>query len=202
MRIAPSILFASAALLVCASDDAAAQGGLTITPTAGAFIFGSDLRDVRDQAETLRAEREGKFGLGLNVESGWLRGSLAYATGAKLSEKGVEGEIGDGSVLAVAADVVWRPLPRVLLQPYVLGGAGVKRQDYSYNAEGFTDIFPSEKTDFTLHFGGGADLDLGGVGIVAEVTDFYGRNSDDSFSQHDVFLMLGLKFRLGGGARN
>src|SRR5690606_12143775 len=138
-----------------------------------------------DQAEQARLDRSGTFGLGLNVELGWLRGSVAYATGASISEEGVDGgDIGDGSVLAVAADVVVRPLPRLLVQPYLLGGVGLKRQDFSYDDEGLgTNPLPSDKTDFALHAGIGADVMLGRIGIMAEITDYITRNEDSSFGQ-------------------
>jgi hypothetical protein len=178
---------------------AARAQGIAMTPTAGAFIPASDLRGLRDQAEQRRLERQAALGIGLNVEAGMFRGTLAYATGATLTDRGVNGrsDIGDGSVLALAADVVWRPLPRLLVQPYLLGGGGLKRQDYSYTAAGFADVFPRDRTDFTLHFGAGADVMLGGFGIVAEVTDFLSRDGRDRFAQHDAFAMVGLRFRLG-----
>jgi hypothetical protein len=174
--------------------------GIAITPTFGSFIPATDLSQLRDEAEQRRLERSSTLGLGLNLEAGWLRGSIAYATGAELNERGVsnQGQIGDGSVLAAAADIIVRPLPRFIIQPYLLGGAGVKRQDYSYDDDEFDDVFPGDKTDFTLHFGIGADLMLGSLGIVAEVTDFLSRKPDDSFGQHDAFAMVGLRFRLGG----
>src|SRR5690606_16752071 len=90
---------------------APADAQVYITPAVGVFIPASDLDDLQDQAEQTRLDRSGTFGLGLNLELGWLRGSVAYATGAEISEEGVDGgEIGDGSVLAVAADLVVRPL--------------------------------------------------------------------------------------------
>jgi hypothetical protein len=188
------------ASLVMALPNISAAQGFTVTPTLGVFIPASDLRELRETAAQARLERSGTLGLGLKVEAGWLRGSLAYATGATLTDRGVtnRGEIGDGSVLAAAADVVMRPLPRVVVQPYLLGGVGVKRQDYSYNDDQFGDIFPREKTDLALHLGIGADASLGGFGIMAEISDFVSRRPDDSFGQHDAFAMVGLTFRLGG----
>lgn len=188
-----------AGLLVLSAAPAAAQ--IYITPAAGVFIPASDLQDLEGQAEATRLSRSGTLGLGVNLELGWLRGSLAYATGATISEEGVTGEddIGDGSVLAVAADLIVRPLPRLLVQPYLLGGVGLKRQDFSYNDEGVgTNPLPDELTDFALHAGIGADVMLGRFGIMAEVTDYITRNEDSTFGQHDAFAMVGLRVRLGG----
>lgn len=186
-----------AGLLVLPAAPAAAQ--IYITPAAGVFIPASDLEDLEGQAEATRLSRSGTLGLGVNLELGWLRGSVAYATGATISDEGVTGEdeIGDGSVLAVAADLIVRPLPRLLVQPYLLGGVGLKRQDFSYNDDGVgTNPLPSDKTDFALHAGLGADVMLGRIGIMAEVTDYITRNEDSTFGQHDAFAMVGLRVRL------
>lgn len=194
-----AVRWAVAAALFTASASALNAQGLTITPAIGAYIPASDLKDLREGANERRLEREGTFGLGLNLEAGWLRGSLAYASGATISSDGVEGDIGDGSVLAVAADLVVRPLPRVLVQPYLLGGLGLKRTDYSYDDEGLgTNPLPEDKRDVALHVGIGADLMFGGIGIMAEVTDYITKKDDGGFGQHDAFAFVGLKFRLGG----
>jgi hypothetical protein len=186
-----------AGLLALTAAPAAAQ--IYITPAAGVFIPASDLEDLEGQAEATRLSRSGTLGLGINLELGWLRGSVAYATGATISEEGVTGEddIGDGSVLAVAADLIVRPLPRLLVQPYLLGGVGLKRQDFSYNDDGVgTNPLPSDLTDFALHAGLGADVMLGRFGIMAEITDYITRNEDSTFGQHDAFAMVGLRVRL------
>jgi opacity protein-like surface antigen len=197
------ILFgvAVAAVLGLAGAEAA-SAQIHITPSIGAFIPASDLEDLKDQAEATRFDRAGTLGLGLNIEMGWLRGSIAYATGASFSEDGVTGEdeIGDGSVLAVAADLVVRPLPRLLVQPYLLGGVGLKRQEFSFDDDGIGENpLPSDATDLALHVGVGADLMLGGIGIMAEITDYVTRTEEKTFGQHDAFAMVGLRIRLGGG---
>jgi hypothetical protein len=186
-----------AGVLALTAAPAAAQ--IYITPAAGVFIPASDLEDLEGQAEATRLSRSGTLGLGINLELGWLRGSVAYATGATISEEGVTGEddIGDGSVLAVAADLIVRPLPRLLVQPYLLGGVGLKRQDFSYDDDGVgTNPLPSDLTDFALHAGLGADVMLGRFGIMAEITDYITRNEDSTFGQHDAFAMVGLRVRL------
>ena len=192
-------LWVAALAVALGTQSAAAQ--IYVTPALGAYIPASDLQDLQNQAEQTRLEREGTLGLGLNLDMGWLRGSVAYATGATISEEGVqnENEIGDGSVLTVAADLVVRPLPRLLVQPYLLGGLGLKRTDYSFNEEGTSaNPLPEGKRDLALHVGLGADLMLGGIGIMAEVSDYVTRNEDDSWGQHDMFALIGLRVRLGG----
>jgi hypothetical protein len=192
------------AAAVLAASPAAASAQIHVTPAMGAFVPAGDLRQLRDEADQRRLQREGTLGLGLNVDAGWLRGSLAYATGATINERGVGGRdaIGDGSVLAVAADVVIRPLPRLIVQPYLLAGAGLKRQDYSFDREGVgANPLPRDRSDFALHAGLGADIMFGGIGIMAEITDFISRNEEGAFGQHDAFALVGLRLRLGGNGR-
>lgn len=194
------VLLIAAVAVLAGTEQAAAQ--VHITPAIGAFIPASDLKDLQDQAEQTRFDRSGTLGLGVNLDFGWLRGSVAYATGATISDEGVSGEdeIGDGSVLAVAADLVVRPLPRLLVQPYLLGGVGLKRQDFSFDDDGVTtNPLPDDQTDFAWHVGVGADLMLGGIGVMAEITDYITRTEEKTFGQHDAFALVGLRIRLGGG---
>lgn len=194
-RIGLSVIVAAGALLV--STGVQAQG-ITISPTIGAHIPASDFSELRAQADTLRVERDGTFALGLNVELGWLRGSVAYASGAKLTEEGVEGQIGEGSLLTAAADVVLRPIPRlVIVQPYLIGGIGIKNTSYDFDDDGVRDAFPDDETDTALHFGVGADVMLGGIGIMAEVTDYLSKDAEGDWGAHDAFAMVGVKLRLG-----
>jgi hypothetical protein len=189
----------AAAIMIAAPSTASAQ--IYITPAAGAWIPASDLQDLRNEAEQRRLERQGSLGLGLNIEAGWFRGSIAYASGATITDGGVRNgdDLGDGSVLALAGDIVLRPLPRLLVQPYGLVGAGLKRQDYSYSRDGIgSNPLPADRRDLALHAGIGADLMIGGIGIMAEVTDYITRQ-DGNFGQHDAFVLVGLRLRLGGG---
>jgi hypothetical protein len=190
------LVTAAALLALC---PAGLRGQVHITPAIGAYIPASDLQDLRDEAAQRRLTRQSTAGFGLNVEAGWLRGSVAYASGARITERGVQDRdrIGDGSVLAVAADAVLRPLPRLLVQPYVLAGAGLKRQDYSWSGEGLSSPLPADRREVALHIGIGGDVMLGGVGIMAEITDYITRHDDGGFGQHDAFAFVGLRFRLG-----
>jgi hypothetical protein len=197
MRLVPTALAAAAGLLLSATS---ASAQLHITPAFGAFIPASDVEGLRSGAEERRLARESTLGLGLNVELGWLRGSIAYASGATLNERGVQNreDIGDGSVLAAAADLVLRPLPRLIAQPYILAGAGLKRQDYSYDDDGLSNLLPRDRSDVAVHVGVGADLMLGSFGLMAEITDYITRHEGGGFGQHDAFAFVGLKFRIGG----
>jgi hypothetical protein len=194
-----TLMSAAAAAILFAGLPEGAAAQIHITPAFGAYIPASDLRDLRDETDQRRLSREGTLGLGLNVDARWLRGSIAYASGATINDSGVQNrdEVGDGSVLAVAADIVLRPLPRLLVQPYLLGGLGLKRVDYSYSQQGLSNPLPADQREVALHAGVGADLMLGRIGIMAEITDYITRHDDGGFGQHDAFAFIGLRFRIG-----
>ena len=171
--------------------------GIAITPAVGAYVPAGSFRELQTTAEH---KREATLGLGLNIDFGSLRGSLAYATGATINEDGVSGksEIGEGSVLAVTGALVLRPIPRILiLQPYILGGAGLKQQKFNYNDSGLGGAFDDEDdSDLTLHVGIGADIMIGRIGLVAEISDFISKNLDDKWKTHDAFALVGLKLQI------
>lgn len=172
--------------------------GVAVMPAIGAYVPAGSFRELQNAAEH---KREGTLGLGLNLDFGGIRASLAYATGATISqEEGISGEseIGEGSVLALTGDLVLRPIPRILvLQPYILGGAGIKQQDYNYNTSGIGGAFEDEdKRDLTVHLGIGADIAIGRFGLVAEISDFISQNSEDKWKTHDAFALVGVKIRM------
>lgn len=188
--------FGAAALLLPAAVHAQ---GISVTPSVGVYIPASDLYQLRDDAQQITVDKEGTFALGLNVELGMLRGTLAYASGAQLNERGVQNQenIGEGKLLAVAADLVLRPLPRlIVVQPYLIAGAGLRREDYSYEDDGVGNALPRDQSDFAFHAGIGADVMLGRLGIVAELTDFITQDASDEWGQHDAFGFVGLKMRV------
>ncbi|HUH12804.1 MAG TPA: hypothetical protein VMK65_06820 [Longimicrobiales bacterium] len=175
---------------------AAAYGQVSFTPLAGGYIPASSFADLEGGARTAEVEREAALALGLNVGLGSLRATVRYVTDAKLSERGVDdtSRIESGTLLAAAADLVLRPLPRVLgVQPYLLGGAGLKRMGYSYADDGLDNPFPDDEREWALHLGLGVDLMAGGLGIVVEVDDFVGLGDAGA---HDAFVMAGLRLSL------
>ena len=190
------VWFGLAAIAVASVPRHAHAQGIGITPQVGFYVPGDDLDAMRAGLDTVLVKKEGAFALGFNVTLGMLRGSVAYASGATLTQRGVSGEVGDGSVLAIAGDVLVRPLPRFLLQPYVLLGAGMRRENYSYDDDGLSNAFPEDDSDFALHAGLGADITLGPVAISAEITDFISKDENDDWKRHDAFGLVGLKLRL------
>jgi len=169
--------------------------GITVTPTIGFYVPGDDFDALRQGTDSVFIKKEGAFALGFNVDIGFLRGSLAYATSASIRPTRISGEIGDAKVLAAAADFVFRPLPRLIVQPYGLLGGGVRRENYSYDDDGF-DAFPKSDSDFAVHLGVGADVNLGRIGISAEITDFISQDANDDWKRHDGFGFVGLKLRI------
>jgi hypothetical protein len=166
---------------------------VALSPLVGGYIPASDVNQVTGSAENIAKTREGTLALGANLDLGGLRVSAAYATGTTLKNANKQ-DIGKGDVAAASADLVIRPLPRILVQPYIVAGAGFKFYKYDETANLSTK---NNDRDFTLHGGIGADVMLGSIGVVAELTDFVSKGADNKFNVHDAFLMVGLKFRLG-----
>lgn len=156
-------------------------------------------------AETTQGDLKLKSGLGIGasieldipVSPINVRANVDAAIGAKLKLNDDELEGAEVDVVAITGDLVFRPLPRiVVVQPYLLAGGGVKR--YSFKQEGVTG-FDDDRSNFTGHIGAGADLKLGPIAVLAEVSDyissFKNEATDDSKLQNDVFVMVG--FRIG-----
>ena len=188
------------AALAVAPQTSHAQG-ISITPQIGVYVPANSLDSLRSAGQTVRVKREGDLALGFNVDLGFLRGSLAYASNAKLNQQtspaSAEQQVGSGKLLAVAADLVLRPIPRIIVvQPYLLVGGGLRRANYSYDTSGISDAFPKDQSEFAFHAGVGADLMLGPVGVSAEITDFISKDAADKYKQHDGFGFVGLKLKI------
>ena len=118
-----------------------------------------------------------------------VRANVDAAMGRSLEVDGQEVPGSKVDVMAVTGDLVFRPLPRVFFQPYLLAGAGIKR----YSTDG---AFESN-SKVTGHLGVGGDLQAGPVSVFGEVSDYIS-NVDvgtDSKLQNDLFIMVG--FRIG-----
>jgi len=181
-----SIIAASIALCLTA---ASLSAQISVTPMIGGYVPASNVGQIGGSAENIAKTRDGTLSLGLNVDLGPLRGTVAYASGTTIKNASSQ-NIGKGNVLAAAADLVIRPLPRIVVQPYLLAGAGKKFYSYDANT---TLGSGADKDAFALHGGIGADLSLGRLGVVAELTDFFSKGVDDKWNAHDAFLMFGVK---------
>ena len=171
----------------------AVNAQIVIEPMVGGYVPASNVNQVQGSASNIAKTRDGTLSLGLNVGLGMLRGSVAYASGTTIKNASKQ-DIGKGNVLAAAADLVIRPLPRLLVQPYLLAGAGEKFYKYDEStllASGGSD------QDFAFHGGLGADMTVGSLGVVAELTDFLSKGADSKWNVHDAFLMVGLRLPIG-----
>jgi hypothetical protein len=168
-----------------------ARAQVSITPMVGGYVPASDMHQVSGSAQNLAKTRDGTLSLGANVEFGMFRGTLMYASGTTIKNANKD-DIGKGSVLGAAADLVIRPLPRLLVQPYLIAGGGQKFYRYDQS----TTFTQSNDHDFAFHGGLGADLMMGSMGIAAELTDFLSKGAEDKWNVHDAFLMVGLKMRV------
>jgi hypothetical protein len=182
---------AATALLLGTALVAHAQ--VSITPMVGGYVPASNVNQVTGSAANIAKTRDGTLSLGADVDFGMFRASAAYATGTTIKNASKQ-DIGKGSVLATTADVVFRPLPRILVQPYIVAGAGEKFYKYDESPTLFSG---GNRNTFAAHYGLGADLTLGSVGVVTELTDFLSKGADSKWNVHDAFLMAGLKFHLG-----
>lgn len=185
-RIFPAFVALGAAIVV------PVHAQVSLTPMVGGYVPVSNLNQVGTSAQAVAKTRDGTLSLGLNLDLGPLRGSVAYASGTTIKDANRQ-DIGKGNVLATAADLVIRPIPRILVQPYLLAGAGEKFYKYDQSASLITG---GDTRSFALHGGVGADVMLGPIGVAAELTDFLSKGADDKWNVHDAFLMVGLKLAL------
>jgi hypothetical protein len=182
-----TLIAAASVALAALTTAPAAHAQLSIL--AGGYVPASDVHSVTSGAQTVAEQRKGTLSLGANLELGFLRVSGAYASGTTIQNANRQ-DVGKGNVLGLAGDLVIRPLPRLLVQPYIVAGAGQKYYKYDENS---TFTSGTSRHDFSLHGGLGADLKLGGLGVMAELTDFVSKDASDKWNVHDAFLMVGLK---------
>lgn len=213
MRSMTKVIGALAGVALLAAPAAAQVPGLelSVLPKVGFYSPASDLQAAQDALGEVAEDRGGSLALGLAFELGvpltslGVRVGFDYVTGSEFTyedEAAVEATA-EQTMLAITGDVVLRPLPRlIVVQPYLLAGAGVKRYDFSFESDAGTDIeaaFPESETDFTVHAGIGVDLGLGPIALIAELSDYiswYETGNDESEMQNDLFLMAGVRLGL------
>jgi hypothetical protein len=205
-RIAKPVLVATCLALAASPLQAQVPGiNIKLNPRIGAYIPLTDLGSAQTSLGDVDAELSGSLAIGLGVELDLpaapvnVRLNLDYATGSDLKSTvgGTEIEPIETTLLGVVGDIVWRPLPRiVVLQPYLFGGGGIKQYDVT---EDNVDDFGSE-SDPTIHFGGGLDFGLGPIALNAEVGDYLSwyelQAGGDSEMQHDIFATVGFSIGL------
>ena len=185
----------AAAFLLGMATPATAQA-LKLNPRVGAYVPLTDFPGTT--SENLIVERTGSLALGLGAELALaglpfnLRANLDYVTGSELEAAGTTLDGVDTKILMVAGDLVFRPLPKlILVQPYLYAGGGLRQYDFDTdNTSALEDA-----SDPVIHVGGGLDLSLGSLALNAEIGDYiswYEVQDSDSETQHDVFVSVGL----------
>jgi hypothetical protein len=202
----------TAAGLALIAGPVRAQGGdgldVRLNPRIGLYGSLTSLTEIEEAGQTAAAELGGSLAVGLSVQVDLglmpigLRANLDYATGSKIfwEEGGFRTEQGEATVLAAAADVLVRVLPRsYIISPYLFAGGGLKQYDFTLSQESSIEEFRDE-SDPAFHFGAGVDLGLGPLALNVEVGDYVSWYEPDPVvearPQHDVFATLGLSIGL------
>ncbi|MGI9628646.1 MAG: hypothetical protein ACR2QM_17560 [Longimicrobiales bacterium] len=131
-----------------------------------------------------------------------LRFSGLYAPKAETAISGsgcVTGCPADVDLLSVMGSLVVRPLGNVFfLEPYLVGGGGLKR--FNFEPEGFGDgvgqVF-SDASEWGGLLGVGAEVNFGGLTVITEVADHFhwsdrGIVNGDKTRMDDFFFTVGL----------
>jgi hypothetical protein len=186
------------------SEDQSVQEGVessgvwvAVLAKGGAFLSGiSTVEDISGAAGSTLGGQQSVFTWGGSMALGSRNGPLnARLTGLRTTSslvsatEGIDNDVGSvpEKLLLLTGDLVLRPIPRLLIQPYAIGGVGGRRLSVT---EGDGDGVASWNA--TAQVGIGADLRLGGVTLGAEVVDYM--SSPSGGLQHDafVFLVLGV----------
>lgn len=218
MRTGMKALAACVAMAFAAPAGGQVPGiGLDLVPKVGFYTPAADLAAAGSALGEIVDDRGGSLAVGLALDFSALlapvslRAGFDYVTSSEFTYAdtttagGGARATGEQTMLALAGDLVFRPLPRlVVVQPYLLAGAGVKRYDFSFTEDaGNTDIeqvFPESRTDLTAHVGIGLDLGLGPIALVAELSDYVSwyeaEGVEGSEMQNDLFVMAGVRVGL------
>jgi hypothetical protein len=191
--------FVLTAMLVGLGTPAYAQlPGINLNLGARAGVF----MPLSSLSETPAGDLKLKQGLGVGASLELdipfspinVRANVEAALGAKMELNDVEIEDTEVDVMAFTGDLVFRPLPRiVVVQPYLLAGAGIKKYSFDGGATA------GDRSNFTGHLGAGVDLKVGPIALLVEANDyissFKNEGTDESKLQNDVFVAVG--FRIG-----
>ncbi|MFP4623077.1 MAG: hypothetical protein ACLFRX_02740 [Gemmatimonadota bacterium] len=203
-----SVILVSCLVLIAIPVRAQVPGiDLRLNPRIGLYEPLNDLAEFQAAGESVVAEQGGSLalGLGLEVDLAMLpvgvRLNLDYATGSDIQVTSNDVDLGDPietTLLAVVGDVIFRPLPRVVVvQPYLFAGGGLKQYDVD---EGTTATEFESESDPTIHLGGGIDFGLGPLALNAELGDYISwyeiTGTDGSEVQHDLFVTIGFSIGL------
>lgn len=198
-----STSFVTAAVAAALLAPAAGAAQIALVPKIGFYTPATDLVDAAQAGGAIVDDRGGSLAVGLALDLSLpvspvdLRVGFDYVTNSEFKVgDGTSESTVDQQMLALTGDLVLRPLPRlIVLQPYVLAGAGIKKYSFDFK-DASADSFDDEN-DFTVHGGLGLDLGLGPLSLVAEASDYVSwfkpEGAEDSKTQHDVFIMAGIR---------
>ncbi len=182
------------------SDGGGSDAAVVLIPHGGAYLPGvSGLGDVTAGVDSLLGGSEMTFVAGATLQFGSPDGPANFRLSAVSTTEAVvtretlptEGA-STQDFLAVTGDLVLRPIPRFLIQPYIVGGAGGHRSSPWTSGSGEGDA--SDSWRLVGKVGGGVDLRLGtrGVVISAEVVDYLSDFGGEGDLSHDGMALVGL----------
>ncbi len=207
MRISTPFIPALCALALGASAGTAQMPGvsLDILPQVGGHLPLADLPQAPSATGVAELEATLAFGgaveLGLPMLPVNLRAAAFTTTSSSVSATGL-GETVDQKLIVAVGDLVLRPFPKIIFfEPYLMGGAGVKRYDYDLADVTVGDF--QDGNDLTYHVGLGLDIGLGPLAAVIEVNDYIsqyqfedpatGAEVGESELQQDLFASVGIR---------
>ncbi len=210
MRSLTRTLIAATCVLTLAAPAGAQVPGISldVIPQAGLYSPLTDLPTAPSATDVAELQATVVFGgaveLGIMMLPVDLRATVFTTTGSSVTAAGL-GETVDQKLLVAVGDLVLRPFPKIIFfQPYLMGGAGIKRYDYDLENVTVTDF--QDFNDLTYHVGLGLDIGLGPLSAVIEVSDFIseyqfkdpvtGDPVGEAEMQQDVFATVGLRIGL------
>ncbi len=181
------------------SDDGSSDSAVLLIPHGGAYLPGVDgLGDIKTGVDSLLEGQDMTLVLGGTLQFASPDGPLNFRiSGVRTTARVVSTEEVGGDqartedFMAITGDLVLRPIPRFLVQPYILRGAGAHGTGIAGESAGSTD---AEEWNFIGKVGGGVDVRIGTRGVVvsAEVVDCLSGFGDDGDLSHDALALVGL----------
>lgn len=181
------------------TDDGSSDSAVLLIPHGGAYLPGVDgIGDIKTGVDSLLGGRDMTLVLGGTLQFASPDGPVNFRiSGVRTTSSVVSTrEIGDTRTrtedfMALTGDLVLRPIPRFLVQPYVLGGAGAYGTEVAGEGADLTD---TEQWNFVGKVGGGVDVRVGTRGVVvsAEVVDYLSGFGNDGGVSHDALALVGL----------
>jgi hypothetical protein len=103
-----------------------------------------------------------------------------------------DGRVAPNTLLLLTGDLVIRPVPRLLVQPYAIGGVGVEY--HSFEPSGGVDNTQNADSGLgpSVQIGLGADVRLANMTLGFEVVDYISGVVSDGGLHHGAFVLAGI----------